>query len=103
MFVDNASVIVKAGDGGNGIISFSSERGTPRGGPDGGDGGNGGDIVFRADYNQNTLANFRFQKELKAEVEKLNEVWQTGYTLTEYQKNQHELEMIIRTIESEMN
>jgi GTP-binding protein len=67
MFVDNASVIVKAGDGGNGIISFSSERGTPRGGPDGGDGGNGGDILFRADYNQNTLANFRFQKELKAE------------------------------------
>jgi len=67
MFVDNAVVVVKAGDGGNGIISFSSERGTPRGGPDGGDGGNGGDIVFRADYNQNTLANFRFQKELKAE------------------------------------
>lgn len=67
MFVDNASVIVKAGDGGNGIISFSSERGTPRGGPDGGDGGNGGNIVVRADYNQNTLANFRFQKELKAE------------------------------------
>lgn len=67
MFVDNAVVVVKAGDGGNGIISFSSERGTPKGGPDGGDGGNGGDILFIADNNQNTLANFRFKKELKAE------------------------------------
>jgi GTP-binding protein len=66
MFVDNASVVVKAGDGGNGVVSFSSERGMAKGGPDGGDGGNGGDVIFIASNNQNTLANFRFQKELKA-------------------------------------
>lgn len=66
MFVDNAKVIVKAGDGGNGVVSFSSERGMAKGGPDGGDGGNGGDVIFIASNNQNTLANFRFQKELKA-------------------------------------
>jgi GTPase len=67
MFVDNAKVIVKAGDGGSGIVSFRHERGMAKGGPDGGDGGNGGDVVFIASNNQNTLANFRFQKELKAE------------------------------------
>jgi GTPase len=67
MFVDNAKVVVKAGDGGNGIVSFRHERGMAKGGPDGGDGGNGGDVVFTASNNQNTLANFRFQKELKAE------------------------------------
>jgi GTP-binding protein len=66
MFVDNAKVIVKAGDGGNGIVSFRHERGMAKGGPDGGDGGNGGDIVFTASNNQNTLANFRYQKELRA-------------------------------------
>lgn len=67
MFVDNAVVRVKAGDGGNGIVSFRRERYVAKGGPDGGDGGDGGDVVFVASYNQNTLANFRFQKELKAE------------------------------------
>jgi GTPase len=67
MFVDNAKVVVKAGDGGSGIVSFRHERGMAKGGPDGGDGGNGGDVVFTASNNQNTLANFRFNKELKAE------------------------------------
>ncbi len=67
MFVDSATVMVKAGDGGNGIVSFRRERYIAKGGPDGGDGGNGGDVVFVASRNQNTLANFRFQKELKAE------------------------------------
>lgn len=66
MFVDNAIVVVKAGDGGSGIVSFRSERGMAKGGPDGGDGGNGGDIIFISSHNQNTLANFRYQKELKA-------------------------------------
>jgi GTP-binding protein len=66
MFVDNAKVMVKAGDGGNGIVSFSSERGMAKGGPDGGDGGDGGDVIFIASNNQNTLANFRYQKELRA-------------------------------------
>lgn len=67
MFVDNAVVHVKAGDGGGGIVSFRRERYISKGGPDGGDGGNGGNVVFVASNNQNTLADFRFQKELKAE------------------------------------
>lgn len=67
MFVDHAVVKVKAGDGGSGIVSFRRERYIAKGGPDGGDGGNGGDVVFIASNNQNTLADFRFQKELKAE------------------------------------
>ena len=66
MFVDVAQVKLKAGDGGNGIVSFRHEKFIDRGGPDGGDGGKGGSIVLAASRNQNTLANFRFQKELKA-------------------------------------
>lgn len=67
MFVDSAALTVRAGDGGNGIVSFRRERYISRGGPDGGDGGNGGDVVFVASVNENTLANFRYQKEIKAE------------------------------------
>ncbi len=67
MFIDTATVLVKAGDGGNGVVSFHHARGLPMGGPDGGDGGHGGSVVFIASNNENTLANFRFQKELKAE------------------------------------
>jgi len=66
MFVDSAVVMVRAGKGGNGIISFRHERYVSRGGPDGGDGGDGGNVVFVASTNQNTLSKFRFQKELKA-------------------------------------
>jgi GTP-binding protein len=67
MFIDVAKVKVKAGDGGNGVVSFRHEIYVDKGGPDGGDGGHGGDVVFTASRNQNTLANFRFQKEVKAE------------------------------------
>ncbi len=67
MFVDNAQILVTAGKGGNGIVSFRHERGLSKGGPDGGDGGRGGDVVFVASRNANTLANFRNSKELKAE------------------------------------
>ena len=67
MFIDFATVFVKAGSGGNGIVSFHRTRGDSKGGPDGGDGGNGGNIIFIASNNENTLANFRYQKELKAE------------------------------------
>jgi len=65
-FIDTATVMVRAGDGGNGCLSFRHEKFIDRGGPDGGDGGKGGDVIFEASRNQNTLANFRFQKELKA-------------------------------------
>ena len=67
MFVDKAKVSLKAGKGGNGSVSFRHEIYIPRGGPDGGDGGKGGDIVFRADKDTNTLINFRFTPILEAE------------------------------------
>ncbi|MDB5185932.1 MAG: GTPase ObgE [Candidatus Saccharibacteria bacterium] len=66
MFVDKSSVVLKAGDGGNGIVSFRHEKFIDKGGPDGGDGGKGGDIVLHASRNQNTLASFRYQRLLKA-------------------------------------
>lgn len=68
MFVDKVKVIVKAGDGGNGAVSFRQEKFVDKGGPDGGDGGDGGSIIFEASRNQNTLASFRFQKRLDAEA-----------------------------------
>ena len=67
MFVDIAKVSLKAGKGGNGAVSFRHEIYIPKGGPDGGDGGKGGDIVFRADRNTNTLIDFRFTPILTAE------------------------------------
>lgn len=66
MFVDNALVRVKAGNGGAGVVSFRHEKYVDRGGPDGGDGGRGGDVVFVGQENQHTLAQFRHQKELRA-------------------------------------
>jgi GTP-binding protein len=65
-FIDKAAVVVQAGDGGNGVVSFRHEKFVDRGGPDGGDGGKGGDVVFMASRNENTLASFRYQKELHA-------------------------------------
>jgi GTP-binding protein len=58
MFVDEAEIVVKAGDGGNGCVSFRREKYIPKGGPDGGDGGNGGSVIFVADENKNTLLDF---------------------------------------------
>ena len=67
MFVDNAQVFVKAGKGGDGAVSFRHEKYVDKGGPDGGDGGRGGDVVFRATKDLNTLLNFRYKPELIAE------------------------------------
>ena len=67
MFVDTAKVSLKAGDGGNGAVSFRHEIYIPKGGPDGGDGGRGGNIIFRADKDTNTLIDFRFTPILTAE------------------------------------
>ena len=67
MFVDKAQVVIKAGDGGDGAVSFRHEKFIDRGGPDGGDGGDGADVILVASRNQNTLANFRYQKRLEAE------------------------------------
>ena len=67
MFSDTAKVSLKAGKGGDGAVSFRREIYIPKGGPDGGDGGKGGDIVFRADKDTNTLIDFRFTPILTAE------------------------------------
>jgi len=66
MFVDTAKVLVVAGRGGNGAVSFRTEKYIDRGGPDGGDGGKGGDVIFVGDENTNTLIDFRYHPELKA-------------------------------------
>ncbi|WP_392566154.1 Obg family GTPase CgtA [Utexia brackfieldae] len=66
-FVDEASIRVEAGDGGNGCLGFRREKYIPKGGPDGGDGGDGGDVYFIADENLNTLIDFRFEKAYRAE------------------------------------
>ncbi len=66
MFVDTAKVTIQAGKGGNGAVSFRHEIYVDKGGPDGGDGGRGGDVIFKATKNLNTLIDFRFNPELKA-------------------------------------
>ena len=66
-FLDEAKIYIKAGDGGNGACSFRHEKFLEFGGPDGGNGGNGGDIVFQAVENLNTLIDFRYQQHFKAE------------------------------------
>ena len=65
-FVDEASIKVRAGNGGNGIVSFRREKYIPFGGPDGGDGGDGGSVCLVADDGINTLADFRFQRHFSA-------------------------------------
>lgn len=67
MFKDSAVVMVQAGRGGSGVVSFRHEIYVDKGGPDGGDGGRGGDVIFRADENLNTLSRFRHKQELRAE------------------------------------
>ncbi len=67
MFVDTAKVFVQAGKGGDGAVSFRREIYVDKGGPDGGNGGRGGDVVFEASENINTLLDFRFKPELKSD------------------------------------
>jgi GTP-binding protein len=67
MFIDEAKIRVKAGDGGNGCMAFRREKFVPRGGPSGGDGGKGGDIVMESSERHNTLVHFRFNPEHTAE------------------------------------
>jgi len=66
MFVDSVGLVLKAGDGGNGAVSFRHEIYVDKGGPDGGDGGNGGDVVLVASTNQDTLAAYRYNKVMAA-------------------------------------
>ena len=67
MFIDEAKIRVKAGDGGNGCMAFRREKFVPRGGPSGGDGGHGGNVIMESSQRHNTLVFFRFNPEHKAE------------------------------------
>ena len=66
MFIDQAKIYVKGGDGGNGMVAFRREKYTPDGGPAGGDGGSGGDVVFVVDEGLHTLMDFRYNRHFKA-------------------------------------
>jgi GTPase len=66
VFVDEAKIFVKAGNGGNGCMAFRREKFVPRGGPSGGDGGNGGSVYLEANLNDNTLLRYRYNREFKA-------------------------------------
>src|SRR3984885_10246540 len=67
MFIDEARIRVKAGDGGNGCMAFRREKFVPKGGPSGGDGGHGGDVLMSSSLSHNTLVHFRFNPEHKAQ------------------------------------
>ncbi len=67
MFVDEAKISVKAGDGGNGCVAFRREKYVPRGGPSGGDGGRGGSVYLEANPNDNTLLRYRYNREFRAD------------------------------------
>jgi GTPase len=67
VFVDEAKILVKAGNGGNGCVAFRREKFVPRGGPSGGDGGHGGSIYLEANVNDNTLLRYRYNREFKAD------------------------------------
>jgi GTPase len=67
VFVDEATIFVKAGNGGNGCVAFRREKFVPRGGPSGGDGGHGGSIYLEANPNDNTLLRYRYNREFKAD------------------------------------
>jgi GTP-binding protein len=67
MFIDSAKIYIKAGDGGNGAVSFHREKYIAKGGPDGGDGGKGGDVIFVADESLRTLQDFRYKRKYVAD------------------------------------
>ena len=67
MFIDFAEIYIKAGDGGNGAVSWRKEKFVPKGGPAGGNGGNGGSVIFRADSNLHTLLDFRYNRKYLGE------------------------------------
>jgi len=67
LFIDEAKIYVKAGDGGNGCVAFRREKYVPRGGPSGGDGGKGGDVILEANPHDSTLLRYRYDREFRAE------------------------------------
>ena len=75
MFADKARIIISAGKGGDGAVSFHREKYVASGGPDGGDGGKGGDVVFIPDDNLSTLIDFKYKKKYIAKQDKINYVY----------------------------
>ena len=73
MFIDEAKIWVKAGDGGKGCLSFHREKFVPKGGPDGGDGGRGGHVILQVDPQLSTLIDLRYRREYRAECGKPGE------------------------------
>lgn len=71
MYLDKATISIKAGNGGDGVVSFHREKYVANGGPDGGDGGNGGSIIFVASNAVNTLNNFMYEKKFYAKMVKM--------------------------------
>jgi GTPase len=67
VFVDEAKIVVRGGDGGNGCVAFRREKYVPRGGPSGGDGGNGGDAILQSTEQENTLLRYRYNREFRAD------------------------------------
>src|SRR3990167_3499836 len=67
MFIDEAKIWVKAGDGGNGCVAFRREKYVPRGGPSGGDGGVGGSVIIESTSHENTLLRYRYDREFRAD------------------------------------
>ena len=67
MLFDNVKITIKAGNGGNGAVSFRREKYVSHGGPDGGDGGNGGNVYFKIDEGQNTLTFYKYHRKFIAE------------------------------------
>ena len=67
MFLDKVKIVCKAGNGGDGCISFRREKYVPNGGPDGGDGGNGASVIFKVDSGLRTLMDFKYQRKYVAE------------------------------------
>ena len=67
MFIDDVSIVVKAGNGGNGIVAFRREKYVPKGGPAGGNGGRGGDIIFVGEEGLTTLLDLRYNRIIKAQ------------------------------------
>src|SRR6266478_4182189 len=94
MFIDEAKIYVKAGDGGNGCLAFRREKYVPRGGPSGGDGGRGGDIVMVASEHDNTLLRYRFNPEHKAQRGRHGE----GSNRTGHEGESIELEVPVGTV-----
>lgn len=87
MFIDKVTVTIKAGNGGDGYVSFRNEKYIDKGGPDGGDGGDGGDIIAVASDNQNTLATYRYDKRVFAEDGK------GGFKRRQHGRGAHDLEV----------